>query len=216
MGWLELTSARHPIAADAPRPKPRAVIDDGTRKVGIPLHFDSRLPLDHLQAFMNREVPVSSQPSTNRARGECFHRSAALLIDAPAWELRIGTRSGATEEAFRANSKISPTDYIHCWIEFNDIAIDPSFIENDGYNLLEYDKVIYREGIGARDIYLLKGRRVEQLCRAHGWDRRFLHGLPFDDDSLVRTLLTEADVPYEISPRGGVVPPGMVMPKYAQ
>lgn len=179
------------------------------------MKIKSWISTEHLQGFMNHLSSNHIDASPYRAKGECFYRSTALVIDAPAWDLCIGTLPGVSQEVFRADNCKSPTPFIHCWVEFNDSVVIPTMLEKDDFTLHPYLKTEYYDKNKVHDVHKIVGRRVRILAADNGWDSYFRTGNSFVGSPIVETLLAEAAVPYQISPRGGIVPPNTSMPPYA-
>lgn len=173
------------------------------------MKIESAFEIVHLQGAM---VLGSSQ----QAGGTCFYRSAALVLDLDFSELCIGTLPGVTEEAFMADRKKSPTHFIHCWVECCDSLFSPVSIEKDGYRLVSQDRNEYYELNEVRDVRRLLRWEVETLAHDNRWSYHFCTGQPFEDDALVRTLLAAVQIPYKITSRGGIVPKGTTVPRYAR
>jgi hypothetical protein len=166
------------------------------------------LYVPHLQA-------VFGSKGLGGARGACFYRTAALVIDQPWWTLCIGTLPGATKEEFLLDHGKSPTPFIHCWVEYGDDLCSPSSIENEEYGLFKYSKSNYYAVNKVRDVYRIEGEQVVEMAYDYKWHEFFIDGAPVSGPSIPAVLLEAAEVPHKISERNGIVPVSTELPDYA-
>lgn len=100
--------------------------------------------------------------------GLCFHRSAALVLDLPWGDLCIGTLKGATVFQRAADPRVSPTPFIHAWVERGEVLYAPTLIEEHG-GLTEIERFEYYRFNAVRDVYRMPRAEVLRLARAEGW-----------------------------------------------
>lgn len=77
--------------------------------------------------------------------GNCFQRSVALVMDHPKAQLVVGTMT----------NRDTGEDYIHCWVEIDDVDYDPARIEPTDREFDPYERDIYRRSEQARDIRVI-------------------------------------------------------------
>ncbi len=98
----------------------------------------------HLKAAMT----VQATPEY----GNCYHRSAALVLDLPGSELCIGSFRGATDEELAQNPDAPTEPYIHAWVEKSGLVYSPSTIETNGMQLLPITRDYYYDTNGAQNV----------------------------------------------------------------
>jgi hypothetical protein len=144
-------------------------------------------------------------------RGNCFHLSAALLLDLPHGDLCIGTLRGATPEEAEHIPNASPVPFIHCWVEQGARLFAPTTIKAAGGVLYAYPRDHYyeRNGIAPASVHRLNRAGIKRLARTHGWSKAvpFGNGLMLAEP-LGTTLLAAMGVAHEVNDDQGVVPPG--------
>lgn len=178
------------------------------------MRIKSDFDVEYLQAFMDLALPERISVD-RKSKGECFYRSVALVLDKPAWALTVGTLPGVSKEVYLANTNQSPTPFLHCWVEFNDCLLLPTRIERDGNELKVYGIEDYYRRNRVQNAYHISGRRTMELAKTNGWYGFFLTGERHAGSPIAETVLAEARVAYTMSSRGGFVPPGTIMPDYA-
>ena len=167
----------------------------------------SSFDLRHLESIMDSGSP-------NQAKGACFFRAIALVLDLGGSELCIATLPGVTEKEFRADPRKSPTPFIHSWVEWTGKVIAPTDLERNDYVLGWHDRTDYYDLNEVGCVKRMDRGLVVKLAAENGWDRHFLKRDPLVRP-IVPVLLAAAGVSFEESARGGIVPLGTRMPDYA-
>lgn len=166
-----------------------------------------------MQAVTKAEFPllfavIHNMESKARATGLCFHRSVAMLLDMPiAAELCIGTLKCATPEELAANPILSPTPFIHCWIEYGTKLFAPTTYEAAGGYIMVMDRDEYYAKNGVRDVHRLNRYTVKKLADKHRLRPHLRNSSPLEEGTHFASIFLEAaDVFWTISDRGGIVP----------
>lgn len=153
--------------------------------------------------------------SAENGKGNCFHRSAALVLDIPGTEIVMGTFRAATpEERLQIGPRASSVPFIHCWVEAEiegkgRVALAPTTIETVG-ELVTMPAAAYREKNGARDFYTITRKELLRLSGEYGISANLRGKGDLKGEAatlrLGGVLLKAAGVPHAITAEGGVVP----------
>lgn len=138
-------------------------------------------------------------------KGNCFHRSTALVLDLPHSKVVMGTFRAATPEEHAADPRVSLVPFIHCWVEVGGYALPPTLIESMG-ELVRMPVKAYRDVNDARDIYTISRADILKLSGKHGISSYLRRGTPLKGGPLGDILLAFAGVPHQITQDSSVLP----------
>lgn len=149
-----------------------------------------------------------SQLKTASGTGACFFRSAALLLDfGGSAELVMGTFNAATPAEKKSTPNASTSDFIHCWVEYDDYVYAPTTFEANGNRLIPIITSLYYETNGARDMHRLRLADVRAAFGGRGLSAYLKHGRPMTaGPGLPSVLLEAAGVKYKLNGQRGVEP----------
>lgn len=142
-------------------------------------------------------------------RGLCFHRAAGLVLDLPPATLAVGTLPAATHEQHSLDPNVSMVDFIHAWVEVQDLVLAPTLLERSRETGMPwvFPKDVYYSVNSPRDVSHMTRGRLKQLSVEYGLADHLKNFTPLKNGAKFGdVILNEMGVAFVVTGRGGVIP----------
>lgn len=146
--------------------------------------------------------------ATFAGNGNCFQRTAALMMDMPGATLVFGMLPAANEQERNDIPNSSTAPMIHAWVEHRGKVYAPTLVERfsfRGVPILERD--VYYATNRVMRVWRLESAEFAKIAKRLKLASALKHGKArFGHGDVTDALLTAAKLPYIVGPGRGVLP----------